>query len=75
MTKIAFCITIEYIKIICEEIERIHPAQPALVSWIKDEDLSKAIQEFAEIPKMSSVDDPFGVVEPQYFDVNFSRFL
>lgn len=61
-------------QIICEEIERIHPSKPALVSWIKNEDRSKAIQELAEIPKISSIDDPFGVVEPQYSEVNFNYF-
>lgn len=59
---------------ISEEINKISPSKPALVSWLKNEDETKAIQELAEIPNISSINDPFGMIEPQYSDVNFDYF-
>lgn len=61
-------------QIICEEIDRVRLSKPALVSWIKDEDRSEAIQELAEIPKIASIDDPFDIIEPHYSEVNFNHF-
>lgn len=59
---------------ISQEIKKISPSKPALVSWLKSEDETKAIQELAEMPNISSINDPFGMVEPQYSDVNFDYF-
>lgn len=61
-------------QIICDEIEKVNPSRPALVSWIKDEDRTKAIEESTEIPTISSINDPFGMIEPEYPEVNFDYF-
>lgn len=61
-------------KTICQEIEKINPLKPALVSWLKKEDETKAIQELKEIPNISLINDPFGMVEPHYLDVNYDYF-
>lgn len=61
-------------QIIIEEIENINPSKPALVSWLKDNDKAKAVQELREIPNISSIADPFGMVEPQYSEVNIDYF-
>lgn len=61
-------------KTICEEIDKVNPSKPALVSWLKAEDKTKAIQELTELPKLISINDPFGMVEPQYSDVKFDYF-
>lgn len=52
-------------KIICEEIVKVSPSKPALVSWLKDEDKTKAIQELTWLMWM---------VEPHYPDVHFDYF-
>lgn len=46
---------------ISQEIKRISPSKPALVSWLKNEDKTKAIQELAAIPNISSIADPFAM--------------
>lgn len=61
-------------QIISEEIERVNLSKPAFVSWIKNEDKSEARQELAKIPKISSINDPFGIIEPQHSEVNFNHF-
>lgn len=61
-------------QIINEEIENINPSKPALVSWLKNEDKAKAIQEMTDIPGISTVDDPFGATVPKYSEVHFDYF-
>lgn len=61
-------------KIICDEIVRVNPSKPALVSWLNNEDKIKAIQELTELPPLTSINDPFGMVEPHYSDVKFDYF-
>lgn len=50
-------------QIINEEIGKISPSKPALVSWLKNEDKAKAIQEMTNIPRISTIDDPFRTVD------------
>lgn len=50
----------------------LEPGQPYLVSWLSDEEKTKAKQEFKSmpIPAMDSINDPLNLVEINYQKVN-----
>lgn len=63
-------------RIITAEIAVYGHGEPAVVSWLRGSKRQEAIDDLRNHPKpdISSINDPFGMVEPSYPKANFNFF-